>query len=271
MADPERPQRSQTQRKDVLVEELRGKPTLGIPTAAGDAAWAGRAETQTRLESPDNEEGGSIARVIMFDYDGVIVDSLRVFGNACAKAFRAAGLPQFGTVEAILTLHEQNWFAALAAVGIPEATGQEIENAAARACEQADLRPFPGVREVIATLSKTSTLIVVTSSRARVVEAFLASHRIAGVSRIMGSDGETSKVAKMAAVRAEFGEGRDYWYVGDTVGDIVEAKEADVHTIATSWGWHSATRLLEAHPEYLVDEPAELLSILNRHHPFSES
>lgn len=212
-----------------------------------------------------------VAKVIMFDYDGVIVDSLQVFGTACAKAFRAAGFPQLGTVEAILTLHEQNWFAALAAVGIPEATVQEIEDAAACACEQADLRPFPGIREVIATLSKTSTLIVVTSSRARVVEAFLASHRIAGVSRIMGSDGETSKVAKMAAVRAEFGDGRDYWYVGDTVGDIVEARAADVHTIATSWGWHSATRLLKAHPDHLSNEPAELLSILDRHHKRGQS
>lgn len=203
-----------------------------------------------------------MAKLIMFDYDGVIVDSLRVFTDACAKAFLAAGLPQFGTVEAILTLHEQNWFAALAAAGIGEATVQEIEDAAARSCEQAGLRAFPGVREVVATLSKTSTLIVVTSSRARVAEAFLASHRIAGFSRVVGSDGETSKVAKMAAVRAEFGDGRDYWYIGDTVGDIVEAKEADVHTIAASWGWHSAARLLEARPEYLVDEPAELLSVL---------
>ncbi len=210
-------------------------------------------------------------KVIMFDYDGVIVDSLRVFGDACAKAFLAAGFPQFGTIEAILTLHERNWFAALAAVGVPEATVQEIEDAAARACEQAHLQPFPGVREVIATLSKTSTLLVVTSSRARVVEAFLAAHRIARISRIMGSDGETSKVAKLTAVRAEFGDGREYWYVGDTVGDIVEAKEADVHTIAASWGWHSADRLLEAHPDYLVNEPGELLSILDGHHQSSDS
>jgi phosphoglycolate phosphatase len=79
----------------------------------------------------------------------------------------------------------------------------------------------------------------------------------------MGSDGETSKVAKMTAVRAEFGDGRDYWYVGDTVGDIVEAKEAGVHTIAAGWGWHSAGRLLDAHPEYLVKAPAGLLSILD--------
>ncbi len=42
-----------------------------------------------------------MAKLIMFDYDGVIVDSLRVFTDACAKAFHAAGLPQFGTVEAV--------------------------------------------------------------------------------------------------------------------------------------------------------------------------
>ena len=38
-------------------------------------------------------------------------------------------------------------------------------------------------------------------------------------------------------IASQLGEGLDSWYVGDTVGDIVEGKESGVGTIAVTWGW----------------------------------
>ena len=199
----------------------------------------------------------------MFDYDGVIVDSLEVFGNAAVEAFRAADLPQYATVESVLAFHDQNWFAALAAVGVPEATAQEIEDAIARRCEGSpDLRPFPGIPEVIATLAADNTLLIITSSRKRVVERFLLAYDIVGITQVIGSDSETSKTAKINLIEAEYGPGLDYWYVGDTVGDIVEGKAAGVHTIAVGWGWHGPERLLEAGPDGMAHSPVDLLNLL---------
>jgi len=63
----------------------------------------------------------------------------------------------------------------------------------------------------------------------------------------------------------------EQWYVGDTVGDIVEGKAAGVRTIAAGvrtiavgWGWHDAERLLGASPDYLAQTPADLLEFLGR-------
>jgi phosphoglycolate phosphatase len=52
------------------------------------------------------------------------------------------------------------------------------------------------------------------------------------------------------------------FYIGDTVGDIKEARAAGVWTVAVTWGWHSRERLLAARPDFLVDTPEELLQIV---------
>jgi phosphoglycolate phosphatase len=211
----------------------------------------------------NREKGGRVGKVIMFDYDGVIVDSLEGFCRAAAKAFLAAGLPQYATPEAVLEFHEQNWFAGLAAAGIEDATIQGIEDSIARALDGSnELLPFPGVAEAIAALAADNTVVIITSSRTRVVESFLAANGIEGVTRVLGSDCETSKVTKIGLVKAEYGPGMEYWYIGDTVGDIVEGKAAHVGTIAAAWGWHESQRLLEAQPDALADSPYDLLELL---------
>ena len=52
------------------------------------------------------------------------------------------------------------------------------------------------------------------------------------------------------------------WFVGDTVGDMVEGREAGVGTIAAAWGWHTAAQLSGAAPDHLAAEPADLLMLL---------
>jgi phosphoglycolate phosphatase len=49
------------------------------------------------------------------------------------------------------------------------------------------------------------------------------------------------------------------FYIGDTTGDILEAREAGVQTVAVTWGWHSREKLVAVHPDFLVDRPEELL------------
>jgi phosphoglycolate phosphatase len=204
-------------------------------------------------------------KVIMFDYDGVIVDSLDAFCSAAAEAFRAVHLEQYANSEAILAFHEQNWFDGMAAAGISAATGAAIEDHIASVVDgNENLQPFAGIAEVISTLAKDATLMIITSSRKRVVESFLRAHDIVGITRVIGSDDETSKIAKIGLARAEYGADREYWYVGDTVGDILEGSAAGVHTIAVSWGWHRTDRLLEAQPDRLADDPLELLCMLKQ-------
>lgn len=42
-------------------------------------------------------------------------------------------------------------------------------------------------------------------------------------------------------------------------GDVREAREAGVRTVAVTWGWHPRERLERACPDVLIDKPEDLL------------
>jgi len=54
---------------------------------------------------------------------------------------------------------------------------------------------------------------------------------------------------------------QDIYYIGDTTGDIKEGKQAGVKTVGVTWGWHSKEKMAAAEPDYLFDNPQELLKL----------
>jgi phosphoglycolate phosphatase len=114
---------------------------------------------------------------------------------------------------------------------------------------------------VIERLASAHPVVIITSSRTSVVEGILAEHRVRGVAAVIGGDQEASKTRKIREVRRRFGEQLPAWYVCDTVGDVVEAREAGAHTVGVAWGWHGEERLLHAAPDLIAQTPGDLLGL----------
>lgn len=51
-------------------------------------------------------------------------------------------------------------------------------------------------------------------------------------------------------------------YVGDSVTDIMTAKNAEVDVAAATWGYRSVEELSKAEPEYIIDSPHLILDII---------
>ena len=196
--------------------------------------------------------------LIMFDFDGVIVDSLDDQSRACTTTLRAHGLPHLATHEQFLAFTEDNWFTALADAGVPTPTVSAIEDAFA-ATPSPPL--FAGVAPVLEDLARDNLVVVISSSRTSVVERILAEHGVRGPSEVVGGDGEQSKTRKIRRACARHGHALPAWYVGDTVGDIVEARAAGVGTVGAAWGWHGEARLRRAYPDHLALVPSDLLQL----------
>jgi phosphoglycolate phosphatase len=116
--------------------------------------------------------------------------------------------------------------------------------------------------QVLEELSETRTVIIVTSSPNDVVEGWLRSHDVIGVAEVAGAETARSKVEKIHALQARFPGQEVYWYVGDTTGDVREAREAGATPVGVAWGWHEPEQLLAAGAERIAGSPAELLTIL---------
>ena len=81
---------------------------------------------------------------------------------------------------------------------------------------------------------------------------------------ILGSDFMFSKKEKILYVIKKYQVApQNIYYIGDTTGDIKEGREAGVKTVGVTWGWHSKEKMAAAKPDYLFDNPKELMQLNN--------
>lgn len=198
--------------------------------------------------------------LVMFDYDGVIVDSFQEVRRDFIAACRKHG---FEIDEKIFeTLHDDNCYKMMR-----EKYGLEDKevDAIVKEYEQiskdnSNLKIFEGMKEAIEKIAQEHTIVIITSNTSQNVAAFLEKNGIKGIKDILGADLEQSKIKKINKAVQLYPTDPAY-YVGDTTGDIIEGKKAGVITVAVSWGWHKAEKLKKFEPDYLVYSPQELLML----------
>jgi len=200
----------------------------------------------------------------MLDHDGVVVDSCEIFTTSFVEACRRVGLPQIATTEDVLALFDVNVYESLRAAGADDAQIREAVSRSAGALRLAmpALRPFPLMLEVLADLAEARHLVIVSSNASDVVELFLKRHGLAGVAEVAGAEAGRSKVAKIEALIARFPGQASYWFVGDTAGDMREARLAGATPLGVAWGWHGREQLEKAGAERIAETPADLLAIV---------
>lgn len=54
-------------------------------------------------------------------------------------------------------------------------------------------------------------------------------------------------------------------YIGDEVRDIISCKKVSIKVIAVTWGYDSLNFLLENEPDFIANDPEEILNIVNNH------
>ena len=206
--------------------------------------------------------------LLIFDYDGVLVDSFDIFMTQFIRACEREGMHHIAGREQFLELFEGNMYEGMLGMGMQKEQILRIVYTMRDGLrrQQKNLRLFKGIKEALHELSKEHALMIVTSNETRTVAEFLDAHRIHFFDEVIGSDREPSKVKKIEYIRTTYA-GYQYFYIGDTAGDIREGRCAGVKTVAVTWGWHTEQRLREASPDYLVHSPEELVHLFRGRHP----
>lgn len=204
-----------------------------------------------------------MSRVFMFDFDGVIADSLDVFYTEFSAAVRHLGYEKLDSMEALLKLFEGNVIAQLIKHGFPVWKLKQLGKEFAPRIEAANARiePFPGMPELINEFAAAHPLYIITSNTTAAVEDALNRYGIEGVRDVLGADKESSKVKKIKKIRRRY-KAHTPWYIGDTKGDMLEGNSAGAQTIAVTWGWHSTGTLEEGDPHHVIDDQHSLRELL---------
>ncbi len=201
---------------------------------------------------------------LIFDYDGVIVDSLRLFMKYFLEACRIEKVEEIKTKKDFLKIFDGNMYESLKHIGLSSEKIYRIISIVRDNLLKIhhEMNLFPGMKDVLEILSRKHILVVITSNNSEVVRDFLKLKDIEAFREIYGSEEGSSKVEKINKVKEKY-SGENYFYIGDTTGDIIEGKQAGVYTVAVPWGWHPEYKLRKEKPAYLVHSPHELLNIFS--------
>ena len=210
--------------------------------------------------------------VVLLDVDGTLIDSNDAHARAWVDALADTPTPiRFEDVRPLIGMGGDKVMPKLTGI---DAESEEGERIAARRRERflehylPTLRPFPGVRELLARLQDEGFTVVVASSAARdELDELL---KQAGAESLVedttsSSDAERSKPDPdivSAAVKTAGAKPADCVMVGDTPYDIEAAHRAGVRVIAVRCGgWWSDEDLADA--DAIYDGPADLLARLD--------
>ena len=208
--------------------------------------------------------------LLLFDYDGVIADSFDVYFAEFTRACSEMGYDHLNSREAFLRLFDGNLVAQLVKAGFPLRKLRTLAETFAPRIEAANARikPFPGIVETLMRLSATHPTLIITANTSQTVQRFLDANNLREVQGVFGSDSETSKIKKIRAARRMF-RGHHAYYMGDTKGDIFEARRAGATPVAIGWGWHDIERLQTGRPTHVVINQEELLTLFQKEKPAS--
>jgi phosphoglycolate phosphatase len=204
-----------------------------------------------------------LRKLLIFDFDGVVIDSLDVYEGTVRSCLEKIGRPILKTRADFLALYEDNFYTSLVNQGVNLETFMAASVDILAQVNYGEMKPYPDLIPVLAKLQAENVLVIVSSSGSDDIRLILRLNRLTDYFHdIFGSDVHFSKKEKILQALAKYKIDKiNACYIGDTTGDIKEAQAVGIKTIAVTWGWHSREILAAARPDYLIDLPEELLDL----------
>jgi phosphoglycolate phosphatase len=212
-----------------------------------------------------------IHKDILFDLDGTLTDSGPGITRCAADTIRHYGLPvpDAATLRTMVGPPLRTTFPRF---GIPEAQVEEailyyrkLYNAGGKF----ENIPYPGIEDMLQKLKDDGHRLFIATSKPEhmsvdILEHFGLAHYF---DRICGSllDGVRDQKAEVIAYLLDsIGGGSNVVMVGDTVFDVVGAKEHGIPTIAVAWGYGKCSDMFSAGAVAVANTPEELYRLLSK-------
>ena len=210
--------------------------------------------------------------LIIFDLDGTLINTIDDLGQACNYALAACGYP-IHAIEDYPRL-VGNGINRLIERALPEAHRNEETVLRLRKyfvpyydehnCELTC--PYDGIIELLQTLKEEGHTLAVASNKYQAATEKIVAHFFPGVFDVVL--GERENVARKPDpqivwdIVGSLEEASEMLYVGDSLVDAETAKAAKIPFVACTWGFCTEEQLAVANPNYMVQHPIEILTIV---------
>lgn len=204
-------------------------------------------------------------KILIFDFDGTIADTHHYIIKI------ANGLaPEYGFKpiewEEAEALRDKTAKEIISHLGVPILKIPAILTRAKRIFHEGinDVKLIDGLHDVLHELHSRGILMgIVSSNAADNIKHFLENHDLRVFDFLHSTTKIWSKHHSLAKLIKSRGFAREnVLYVGDETRDISAARKCGIQSVAVSWGYNSRKALAADSPDFLLEKPAELLSLL---------
>ena len=202
-------------------------------------------------------------KYIVFDFDGTLADTFEVIKNIALNEYGH----EYGGDDIDFELFKNEGTKSfLKKMNIPLWKLPEMAlRVTSKLRNSKNIKLFPGIIDVLSNLTANNYKLGILSSNSKenIIDT-LKKHHIENLFEFVYSDsslfGKHLVLKKMCRIHNI--NPLDVIYIGDEDRDIVAAKKVKIKNIAVTWGFNSKEKLCKALPDYLADNPMQILEII---------
>lgn len=214
-------------------------------------------------------------RLVIFDLDGTLLNTIDDLGNACNHAMQTLGYPTHGLVAYPMMVG--NGITKLIERALPdEARTPDIISEARRIfvnyyndhCCDATV-PYPGIPELIEELTRRDINLAVASNKYQDAVTRIIAHYFpqANFKAVFGQN-EGIPVKPDPSIVFEVLTAcptpkAETLYVGDSGVDMETARRACVDCVGVTWGFRSEKELRDHYADHIISDPDDILPLCN--------
>jgi phosphoglycolate phosphatase-like HAD superfamily hydrolase len=208
--------------------------------------------------------------LIIFDFDGVLADTLNDLIQFGQEACDELGIKHAVKKDDLSNLEIMSFASFGRACEVPENLIDEFVQSCLKRFAKKKSPPaiFNGLSNIVKYFARNNTIAIITTNSSQNVNAFLIEHGLDEyVHAVYGIDIPGSKAQKISIARNQFSadvKQESVFMIGDSLSDIMAAKEASATSIAVTWGHQRLELLLHGDPDYVVHLPQDLIEVIEK-------
>jgi len=208
------------------------------------------------------KENSNLIKNIIFDWSGVISDSIKIHYFIVNNIFEKFGAKKISFEELRREweqpyMHFYNKY-------LPKLTREEEKIAYETFLSKYPIpKLYPGVVDLLRKFKKKGVnMIVMSSDPAEKIFFNIMKYNLKGIFKeIYFEIYDKTKVTSEIIKQNQFNP-RETIFIGDTIHDIEAGKSAKIKTAGVTWGLHSKEKLCLANPDFIVHDLKELESVI---------
>lgn len=214
-------------------------------------------------------------KLVIFDLDGTLVDTISDLANACNYALSTMGFPTHHL--SVYPFYVGNGVSKLIERSLPTDSRDKetIRNVRQKFTEYYDehtidlSHPYEGIPELVKRLNDHGIKMAVASNKyQRAVEKIIYGLfpdipwvAVEGQKTDVPVKPDPSVVFEILSKSPT--PKQDVIFVGDSGVDIETARRACVESVGVTWGFRPESELVEHHANFIINKPLELMTLLN--------